>query len=79
MSAKYSAPIPKQLTGQWAEALAHSSAATGMFDTESEDKPAWQQDVLSESAFTASLRALKERSDAIKKDAEDLNSETTEP
>lgn len=78
MSAKYSAPVPKQLTGQWTEALAHSSVATGMFDTESEDKPAWQQDVLSESAFTASLRALKERSDAIEKDAEDLNSEPAE-
>lgn len=78
MSAKYSAPVPKQLTGQWAEALAHSSVATGMFDTESEDKPAWQQDVLSESAFEASLRALKERSDAIEKDAEDLNSEPAE-
>lgn len=79
MSAKYSAPVPKQLTGQWTEALAHSTVATGMFDTESEDKPTRQQDVSTESTFEASLRALKERSDAIEKDAEDLNSETTEP
>ena len=73
MSAEYSAPIPKQLTGQWTEALAHSSAATGMFDTESEDKPTRRQDVSAESAFEASLRALKERSDAIERDTEDLN------
>ena len=78
MSAEYSAPVPKQLTGQWTEALAHSSVATGMFDTESEDKPTRRQDVSAESAFEASLRALRERSDAIERDTEDLNSEPAE-
>lgn len=79
MGAEYSAPVPEQLAGRRFDALTHGSGAAHQVGWESGGGTGRQQGVLAESAFEASLRALKERSDVIEKDAEGLNGEPAEP